>query len=155
MTIIDEIENEAREAYRCGSGMANRMIGQNQVGCHIISAMINRGTATGDTKRATWTINGKRASRAACEELACMPVPKTDQRPYPELLTSDESKTLLTMAEQLWSDLQANNLGGFSSGNRPFYILWKFKTVIEQFGHRDVGQSWSKNDLDEHPERPQ
>jgi hypothetical protein len=69
-------------------------------------------------------------------------------RPYPELLTSDESRALLTAAENLWEDLQKNNLGGFSGVNRPFYILHKFRRVIEKFGHRDTGLQWSKNDLD-------
>lgn len=69
-------------------------------------------------------------------------------RPYPELLTPDERKAILAEAEQLWADLQSNNLGGFSGENRPFWILHAFKVVIERYGHRDVGLSWSKNDLD-------
>lgn len=78
----------------------------------------------------------------------------TDERPYPELLDSDEAKALLSEAEMLWSDLEANNLGGFSNGNRPFYIVWKFKQIIEEFGNRDVGLKWSKDQLDAHPDRP-
>lgn len=78
----------------------------------------------------------------------------TEQKPYPELLSADESKALLTTAEMLWEDLQADKLGGFSGINRPFWILTKFKDVIEEFGHRDIGQTWSKNDLDEHPGKP-
>lgn len=69
-------------------------------------------------------------------------------RPPPELLSTEESKELLTKAEGLWRDLQENNLGGFSGINRPFYILHAFRSVIEQFGHRDTGLTWSKNDLD-------
>lgn len=69
-------------------------------------------------------------------------------RPYPDLLTDDERKAILADAERLWSDLQRNDLGGFSGGNRPFWILHAFKEVIEKYGHRDVGLSWSKNDLD-------
>lgn len=69
-------------------------------------------------------------------------------REYPELLTPDEAKEILREAENLWRDLQQNNLGGFSNGNRPFYILHAFKTVIEKYGRRDVGLTWSKNDLD-------
>jgi hypothetical protein len=68
--------------------------------------------------------------------------------PYPELLTDDERASILRDAEHLWADLQANNLGGFSGGNRPFYILHAFKLAIEKYGHRDVGLNWSKNDLD-------
>lgn len=72
----------------------------------------------------------------------------TEERPYPDLLSTEEEKALLTRAEQLWEDLQANNLGGFSGCNRPFWIVAEFKSVIEEFGRRDVGQRWSKNDLD-------
>lgn len=70
------------------------------------------------------------------------------ERPLPELLTKDERASILRKAEELWADLQANNLGGYSGINRPFYILHAFKEVIEKYGHRDVGLSWSKNDLD-------
>lgn len=69
-------------------------------------------------------------------------------RPYPQLLDQSEAKALLIKAENLWSDSQANNLGGFSGINRPFYILHEFKSVIEEFGNRDVGLSWSKDQLD-------
>lgn len=72
----------------------------------------------------------------------------TEQRPFPELLDKDESRALLTRAEHLWEDLQANNLGGYSGINRPFYILNEFRRVIEEFGHRDTGLQWSKSDLD-------
>ncbi|MEQ9634590.1 MAG: hypothetical protein RLW68_00750 [Devosia marina] len=78
-----------------------------------------------------------------------------ETRPYPELLTNDERKELLQEAERLWKDLQNNNLGGFSGGNRPFYILHAFKQVIEKYGHRDVGLNWSKDALDAHPNPPQ
>lgn len=71
-----------------------------------------------------------------------------NSRPYPELLTSEERASILLEVEQLWSDLQANELGGFSGANRPFYILHAFKLAIEKYGHRDVGLHWSKNDLD-------
>jgi hypothetical protein len=76
-------------------------------------------------------------------------------RPYPELLDRDEQHALLQRAEQLWSDLQRNDLGGYSGINRPFYILNEFKRVIEEFGHRDVGLHWSKDQLDAHPDRPE
>ena len=76
-----------------------------------------------------------------------------DTRPYPELLSDAEQKTLLARAEQLWRELQADNLGGFSGINRPFWIAAEFKSVIEEFGHRDVGLQWSKNDLDAAKER--
>ncbi len=69
-------------------------------------------------------------------------------RPYPDLLSEDERKALLTDAEWLWQRLEANDIGGFSGINRPFYIVHAFKEVIEKYGRRDVGLSWSKNDLD-------
>jgi len=72
----------------------------------------------------------------------------SESRVAPELLSDDESRALLREAEMLWEDLQVNKLGGFSGINRPFYILSVFKRVIEQFGRRDVGLHWSKNDLD-------
>lgn len=77
------------------------------------------------------------------------------QRSYPQLLDSNEQRKLLKMAEDLWTDLQGNNLGEFSGMNRPFYILHEFKRVIEQFSDRDVGLNWSKDQLDNHPEKPQ
>lgn len=78
----------------------------------------------------------------------------TDLRPYPDLLSPEEAKALLTEAETLWADLQADNLGGYSGINRPFWILTRFKAVIEEFGRRDVGQTWSKDALDAHPDKP-
>lgn len=69
-------------------------------------------------------------------------------RAFPELLSDDEAASLLADAEQLWRDLQANNLGGFSGINRPFWILYSFKAVIEKYGHRDVGLHWSNDELD-------
>jgi hypothetical protein len=76
-------------------------------------------------------------------------------RPYPDLLSPEEGKALLARAEQLWRDLQANDLGGFSNGNRPFYILSEFKRVIEEFGRRDVGQTWSKDEIDHYDDAHQ
>jgi hypothetical protein len=73
----------------------------------------------------------------------------TPARTYPDLLTADEKREILSEAENLWRDLQRNDLGGFSGGNRPFYILHAFKVVIEKYGRRDVGLTWSKNDLDD------
>lgn len=72
----------------------------------------------------------------------------TETRPYPDLLSDQERRDLLTRAERLWRALQENDLGGFSSGNRPFYILAEFEAVIEAFGHRDIGQTWSNNELE-------
>lgn len=68
-------------------------------------------------------------------------------RAPPELLDAHEQRELLTMAENLWCDLQANNIGGFSDGNRPFYIVHEFKRVIEKFSARDVGLNWTYNQL--------
>lgn len=76
----------------------------------------------------------------------------TDVRPYPKLLDKEESKRLLTISENLFDDLMQNNLGGYSGVNRPFWILYHFKQVIEEFGHRDVGQNWSLNALEAHPD---
>jgi len=70
------------------------------------------------------------------------------ERELPELLTAGEQQDLLAEAEQLWRDLQANELGGFSGGNRPFWIMYQFKCAIEKYGHRDVGLNWSKDELD-------
>jgi hypothetical protein len=72
-------------------------------------------------------------------------------KPYPELLSDAEAKDLLIRAENLWQALQANDLGGYSGENRPFYILHEFKCVIEEFGRRDVGLNWSKDKLEAHP----
>jgi len=74
---------------------------------------------------------------------------------FPELLSDDERSAILQDAEWLWKDLQSNNLGGFSGVNRPFYILQAFKAVIEKYGRRDVGLTWSKNDLDAHHSQAQ
>jgi hypothetical protein len=79
--------------------------------------------------------------------LSSMKEPKNGRNP-PELLTTEEKSSLLMEAEDLWAALQANNIGGYSDANRPFYILHIFKLVIEKYGHRDVGINWSKNDLD-------
>ncbi len=69
-------------------------------------------------------------------------------RPYPDLLSEDESKALLKRAEQLWNDLQEDRLGGYSGPNRPFWILAEFQSVIEAFGQRDLGRTWTKDQLD-------
>lgn len=76
-------------------------------------------------------------------------------RDYPELLSEDERRAILQDAERLWKDLQSNDLGGYSGVNRPFYILHAFKEIIEKYGRRDVGLTWSKNALDAHPSQPQ
>jgi hypothetical protein len=70
------------------------------------------------------------------------------ERPYPKLLSDAERKELLADAEWLWERLEANDIGGFSGINRPFYIMHAFKEVIEKYGGRDVGLTWSKNALD-------
>jgi hypothetical protein len=76
------------------------------------------------------------------------------RRNPPELLSDDEQRAMLADAEQLWSDLQGDQLGGFSGHNRPFYILYEFKAVIEKYGRRDVGLKWSKDQLDALPPPP-
>lgn len=67
-------------------------------------------------------------------------------RPYPQPLTKDEEARLLARAEQLWRDLERNQLGGYSGINRPFWIVGEFKVAIEEFGNRDIGWRWSKNE---------
>ena len=62
----------------------------------------------------------------------------------PELLSDEEKRLLLSEAEELWSDLEKNNIGGYSGVNRPFYILHEFKRVIEKYGNRDLGMLWSR-----------
>lgn len=74
---------------------------------------------------------------------------KIESRPYPDLLSDAEKKELLAHAERLWGRLEANDIGGYSGINRPFYILHAFKEVIEKFGRRDVGLTWSKRELEE------
>jgi hypothetical protein len=69
-------------------------------------------------------------------------------RPYPDLLTPEENRALRTRAERVWAELQKNQLGGYSGGNRPFWIHAEFKAVIEEFGRRDIGQTWTKDQLD-------
>jgi hypothetical protein len=69
-------------------------------------------------------------------------------RPFPDLLDQEEKKSLLTKAELLWRDLQNNDLGGYSGHNRPFWIVAEFKEVIEKYGKRDVGLTWSHNALE-------
>lgn len=70
-----------------------------------------------------------------------------EERPYPHLLSEAETNSLLLKAENLWSALKENKLGGFSGINRPFFILNEFKEIIEEYGCRDVGLTWSYNDL--------
>lgn len=89
------------------------------------------------------------------EKMADTPPPQTHTRPYPDLLSEAERIDILSDAEGLWRALEANNLGGFSGHNRPFYILHAFKQVIEKYGKRDVGLTWSKNALDEAAPSPE
>lgn len=70
-----------------------------------------------------------------------------DTRTPPDLLSAEEQRALLTDAEQLWRDLEGNQLGGFSNINRPFWVLFAFKQVIEKYGRRDVGLKWAQDDL--------
>lgn len=69
-------------------------------------------------------------------------------RPLPEFLTLWERADLLNISERLWRDLQENNLGGYSNGNRPYHILHVLKEVIERYGRRDVGLTWSTDDVE-------
>lgn len=69
-------------------------------------------------------------------------------RPYPDMLSEAERKQLLADAEYLWKRLEANDIGGYSGINRPFYILHAFKEVIETYGRRDVGLTWTRKELE-------
>jgi len=60
-----------------------------------------------------------------------------------------EQIEILRDAEMLWDALQKNDIGGFSDDNRPFYILNAFERVIEKYGNRDVGLTWTNNELKE------
>lgn len=64
------------------------------------------------------------------------------------LLNTEEQKSLLIAAENLWDELNANKLGGYSGINRPFYIAWKFREVIEKYGHRNIGQKLTGIELE-------
>lgn len=68
-------------------------------------------------------------------------------REMPKLLTKEETADMLKEAEWLLKDLLENNLGGYSYGNRPFYILHAFKRMIEKYGNRDVGLTWTYDEL--------
>jgi hypothetical protein len=90
----------------------------------------------------------QKAHPKLCEVHEAARVRALTRRTPPALLTTEEGQELLTDAETLWRDLQQNNLGGFSGANRPFYILWQFRRVIEKYGNRDVGLTWSQDELD-------
>lgn len=64
-----------------------------------------------------------------------------------DLLTTAEEKALLSMAEDVWGRLTANDIGGYSGINRPFYIKWMFKEVIEKYGHRNIGLNLTGEEL--------
>jgi hypothetical protein len=83
-----------------------------------------------------------------------MDAERMSERKPPELLTADEQRAMLADAEQLWRCLQSNDLGGYSGQNRPFYILHHFKEAIEKYGRRDVGLTWTKNEIDALPAPP-
>lgn len=70
-----------------------------------------------------------------------------------ELLTPAETRSLQSLAERLWRDLQANQLGGYSDGNRPFFIRDAFREVIEKFGRRDTGWTWTPQQIAAESER--
>lgn len=72
---------------------------------------------------------------------------ESGDRAYPRLLSEDEKKALLKKSEDLLNDLMGNKLGGYEGINRPFWIMSAFKEVIEEYGNRDVGLTWSYNDL--------
>lgn len=46
-------------------------------------------------------------------------------------MSSTPKAELLKRAEQLWADLQRNELGGYSGINRPFWIAEQFRQVRE------------------------
>lgn len=93
-----------------------------------------------------------RVRRLAASALTQAPDRTDGLRPYPELLSEAERKALLNTAEELWRDLQENQLGGYSGINRPFWILNYFKQMIEKYGRRDTGYRWTPNQLKAHPD---
>lgn len=69
-----------------------------------------------------------------------------DRQP-PELLNEEEKKWLLTLSENMVRDILNDNLGGYSGINRPFHVFHMMEVAIEKLGHRDVGLTWTHNQL--------
>ena len=63
-------------------------------------------------------------------------------------LTLDEQKELLRFSEAVWKDLSDNNLGGYSGINRPFYLCWMFREVIEKYRNRNLGSNLTREQLE-------
>lgn len=110
-----------------------------------------------DECRETFRRDRCRTRKGSLECPVCLPMTvcgtlrftgRRERDPYPALLTDEESKSMLKEAENLLDDLLANELGGFSGINRPFYIVHAFKRAIEKYGRRDVGLNWSRDDLE-------
>lgn len=68
---LEALERRALELYRSrGSGAAvTERIAGHTVRATVSSAMINRGQATGDCTRTTWTFDGRRVAGAALRQL--------------------------------------------------------------------------------------
>jgi len=70
ISTMNAIEQQARDTYgKLNGGTAAITIGDTEVRCTIISAMVNRGYHTGAVYRANWTIKGKRASATKVAEM--------------------------------------------------------------------------------------
>jgi len=67
-----------------------------------------------------------------------------------DLLSGEEKRAMLKKAEYLWRRLQANDLGGYSGVNRPFYILNAFMEIIEDYGRRDIGEKHTGYEIEAH-----
>ena len=67
--LLNEMEGEAREQHRT-SGCVEREIRGHVVKCQLVSAMTRRAYGfSDDVGRATWYLNGKRASLATITQV--------------------------------------------------------------------------------------
>jgi hypothetical protein len=107
------------------------------------------GFSVADVDQALAIVRRKRKS-APTPSHSLAEAENADIIPNLDLLSPEEKKALLTKAENLWRDLERNELGGYSYGNRPFYILEAFRSAIEDFGKRNTGYRHSKNEIDAH-----
>ena len=70
------------------------------------------------------------------------------QKSTVKLLTKDEHASIQKFAEDVWVALEENELGGYSGINRPFYLIWMFKKVIEKYGDRNIGLTLTADEVD-------
>lgn len=99
-------------------------------------------------KLSRWKIFGAREWADQPTHWMMIPSPPKETRLIKQL-TKEEKEDLLKHAENLWHSLQKkNDLGGYSGINRPFWIVSVFREIIEEFGNRDTGYTWSQDDLE-------